>query len=289
MDQFDPETGECDEPAPQTTAQAALAAAHDERRARAEEAKGVGLTGIYQRLAAAYKELPAVIKHNRLAKDKSGQRGDYTSYDAIVAIVRPILLRHGIIFKHRTRNAFQMGDGQSKTIWLPVITDLVDIESGQVIDCEIPIPVSRADPHALGAAFSYGKRYSLLGAIGGATGDAQEDDDAQSAMPRSIEDEGPADVLIRAMRATKSIDEYTKWRADNDKALARLSEDDFERVKVQALAHRSALIEGEADPPSENVEPQRGGRGKQKNNVDVVSAPRRTRERIAPTNEAGTA
>lgn len=236
---FDPSTGEIDDTP--STAVRALAAASDERRERRAETLGVGQVAIYAKLAKAYEEIGAVIGHNKLEKDKPGQRGDYTSYDVIVAKVRPILLRHGIIFKHRAGHVFQLGEGSQKTAWLPVATDLVDVDTGSVLSCEIPVPIPQQNPHALGAAFSYGKRYALLGVLGIATGDATEDDDAQSAMPRTMEVESELDAIKREISENETEAEAIKWKAAVHKRLHDLSPEDFESAKGAFQAHVKAL------------------------------------------------
>lgn len=276
MDGFDPVTGEITEPRP-ALSELAMQAGRDERRERRAETLGVGQVAIYRALAKAYAEIGAVIGHNKLADKKSGQRGDYTSYDAIVAKVRPILLRNGIIFKHRAGHVFQLGEGSAKTAWLPVATDLVDIESGSVLTCEIPVPVPQQNPHALGAAFSYGKRYSLLGVLGIATGDATEDDDAQSAMPRTMEVESEVESLKRELLENATEAEAVKWKAAVHKRLQDLEADDFEAVKVAFQDHvksiRAKIASGEVPAPKPS-KPTRGG----------------SKERIAAThNDGGTA
>jgi hypothetical protein len=240
---MDPDTGELPfVPNGGRVAAHAASVALTDRSMRRAELRGDGKTSIYRKLAAAYAKIPAVIKNN-----KPGARGVYTSYDYIVAIVRPILLEQGVIFKHRAGHVFQLGDGQAKTCWLPVATDFIDIESGEVVECEIPIPVPRQDPQALGGAFPYGKRYSLLGGLGSATGDVTEDDDAESAMPRKIADEGEAAEIVRDIAATTTEAEASKLKAAYDKRIQKLSAEEFEQVKVAYQAHVKKLREAPAE------------------------------------------
>jgi hypothetical protein len=247
-DSFDPATGEIEERRP-TAAEHALKVAVETRRELRSEKRGDGLTNIYAKLKAAYEELKPVIGNNRLAKDKAGQRGDYTSYDRIVEVLQPVLLAHGIIFRHSAGHILQMGEAASKTYWLPVSTYLIDVESGQVVECAIPIPIVRPDPHSVGAAVSYGKRYGLLMSVGFATGDASEDDDAQSAMPRNVSDEGEDADIIRDIHATKTEVEANKLKDTYHKRLQALEPEAYENVKRAFQTHVKKLREAPAAEP----------------------------------------
>lgn len=283
MDGFDPVTGEL--PPEETIVQHALRAARAERQDRRDAAKGVGLVSIYGKLARAYAQIPAVLRQDGEAKalvdTKSGGKAEvknqYTKYPTVVKIIRPLLLAEGIIIRHRTDRIFQMGDGQHKTTWLPVITDLIDTESGEVVSCELPMPIVRNDPRAVGSALSFGKRYTLLGAVAVATGDVDEDDDAVSAMPRELHTEGDVDALIRECRENETEAEANNWRKAVRKRLDDLEPEDFEAVKQAFQAHvkglRNAAENAAAAPLAPKPEPK----------AKATTA----RNRIAPTHNDG--
>lgn len=116
---------------------------------------------------------PAFIKAQRemgkLAKDAENPyfKSKYASLAAVLDTVKPIFLENGI--------AIIQGSGVNGT-GINIITRLVH-ESGQWIETDFPIPLSRQDAQAAGSASSYGRRYSLKGLASL----AEEDDDGGSA------------------------------------------------------------------------------------------------------------
>jgi hypothetical protein len=247
-DMFDAATGEINGGSRSVAAHAQSVALNERAMRRAEE-RGDGLTSIYKKLAAAYRLIRPVLAQdseaNALVETKTGAKvnvkNKFTSYPAVVRIVRPVLLAHDIIIRHSVGHVFQMGDGQGKTSWLPVITDLIDIDTGEMITCEIPMPISRADPRAVGSAISFGKRYGILGGLGLATGDVDEDDDAAEAMPRVLKADSEVEELSRECRETETEPDANNWRKAMDKRLQNLSPEDFETVRVVFTDHVKAL------------------------------------------------
>lgn len=227
-----------------TIAERAIAAGREERREKRSEALGLGKACLYLKLAASYRNIAPV-----LAKETPGQRGKYTSLDAVLHAVRAPLLASGILIRQGADRVFSMGDGPAKSFWTIVYTDLIDAETGEVQRTELPMPISRPDPQAVGAVMTYGRRYTLLAALGIASGDPAEDDDAQSAMPREIGDEDDADEIIRDIEATKSEADAKKLKAAYQKRIDNLNEDGFERVKTSFQRHVKALREASKPEP----------------------------------------
>jgi hypothetical protein len=123
---------------------------------------------INKALIAAQKEM------GKLSKDAENPffKSKYASLENVLDLVKPVYLNHGI--------AIMQGSGSDGPNEINVITRLVH-ESGQWVETDFPIPLSKQDPQAAGSASSYGRRYALK-AIASL---AEEDDDAQSS---SIED-----------------------------------------------------------------------------------------------------
>jgi hypothetical protein len=125
---------------------------------------------IYKALIAAQKEM------GKLSKDAENPffKSKYASLENVLDLVKPVYLNHGI--------AIMQGGGfrLDRPEFLNVMTRLIH-ESGQWIETDFPIPLSKQDPQAAGSASSYGRRYGLK-AIASL---AEADDDAQSS---SIED-----------------------------------------------------------------------------------------------------
>lgn len=119
-------------------------------------------------LVAAQFDLSAPAK-NRTVKVKSEKGSysfDYATLDGIVEhTLRPVLPKHGLWF------AQLYADGQ-------MVTRIIH-ESGETMDCGVPMPNLSPKPQEAGSLISYFKRYSLCQAFGLV---AEEDDDGNIAQ-----------------------------------------------------------------------------------------------------------
>lgn len=251
MDSFDRETGEIELPT-LNTSERAVSVASQERKVRREEAMGRGLVGIYGKLLKAHAKIAPVI-----GKETKGPRGNYTSLENVIRTVRKHLLDEGIIIRQGADRVFSMGDGTQKTFWVPIFTDLIDAATGEVVRTEVPMPIARPDPQAVGGVLSYGRRYTLLAALGIATGDAQEDDDAETAMPRDITEGDDAGELIREITATKTEAEAHKLKGTYHKRLQELAPEAYDRVKKAFQDHVKALRTAPAAEPAPPKKPKK--------------------------------
>lgn len=235
--EYDPRTGEL--PDTPTISRVALEAGRVERADRAERkhARVVGDGGINVKIDAALATMQPVLKNNKLEKNKPGQRGDYTSLDRIIAILVPRLRKQGVVVRFNAGSVFIM----DKTYWLPVTCYLIDRETGESVECTLPMPVSQVNPHGLVSAFTYGRRMTILGVTGLATGDDGEDDNAEAAMPREMEVDSEVDELTRELRETKTEAEANKWKGAMHKRLADLELADHTKVKTAFQMHVKTL------------------------------------------------
>ena len=134
------------------------------------------LAPLFEALAAARAEFP-VVKLNRTAKITPGADAKnkrtfefkYADLASIVSAVTPVLTKHGLTVTHQT-------DGAA------LLTTLAH-QSGGYIQGSAPMPPWGADPKKWGAAFTYIRRYSLLGIIGLV---ADEDHDAEVLEPDQV-------------------------------------------------------------------------------------------------------
>ena len=239
MSDYDAETGEI----LSTSAAAARVQGDSWARKRADD-RGVGLSGLYSKILRAQNSLKTLIEAT-----KPGARGiKYAPYEHCLAVIRPPFLQQGVLIRHGCERMEMYAEATSvKSLWLPVYTDLVDADSGTLHRTTIPMPVSQANAQAIGAAFSYGKRYTLLGAAGLATG--EEDDDAESAMPRLMPNQVTETELTRRLKkemdAAKTLDDLDEWAAkpENKKRLAAMSDDERAIVTPHWLSRRKTLSE----------------------------------------------
>lgn len=122
-------------------------------------------TELIKALVGVQLEMPPIPK-NKEMQAKGGRRYRYADLADVLAVVRPVLAKHGIALLQ----PLVMGvDGMFLS------TRLIHV-SGQGMECQYPINKA-ADPHQFGAALTYARRYSITSLLGVA---ADDDDDAAS-------------------------------------------------------------------------------------------------------------
>lgn len=198
----------------------------------------------------AMQKIPVWIK----AEAKGHREIRYATLKDILATVRPVLLEQGIRIRQGADRSWPADDGSMKGRLVPVYTDLIHVPTGEMERTIIEIPLLKMDPQAMGSAITYGKRYSLLAALGLATDEA--DDDGESAKVREIDEKtadskallelkSEMDAIANKDKATaeKKLEELTKWGMDGKSRsrLNRLSEAEQERAKAHYARLRESL------------------------------------------------
>lgn len=143
----------------------------------------------------------------------------FASLGGVVAAVRPILNKHGLIYSQLTTNI----DGAPA-----LMTTLIHAESGDAIQGTTPLILSREDMQGYGSALTYARRYALL-AILGLVGDADDDANAASSSAGASEPSGagpqaaetPADVLVsfgkhKGKKVSEVPSSYWEWWLGQD-------------------------------------------------------------------------
>ena len=223
--QMDPDTGEM---FPETISEQAIAAGNRSRAIDQMVALGTGKAHLYAAMMAAVRAMPVWI-----TTDKQGAHNvKYATLKTILEEVRPILLTHGIRIRQGSDRSWPLDEGGgNKGRLVPVYTDLIHAESGEVDRTTIEIPLTRMDAQAMGSAITYGRRYSLLAALGLAVDEA--DDDGQSALPAKITDVAPDSPDLAALKkeidAFKSGSDLAEWAREpkQEKRFSRMSEADL--------------------------------------------------------------
>ena len=117
-----------------------------------------------------------------VAHDRSNEhfKAKYTTYDAIIGAIRPLLAAEGLAFAQLPVNTY---DDEGKADTRAVLTQTLYHKSGETIDMgTIAVPVKKTgDPQAFGSAMTYAKRYGICAAFGIPTGD--DDDGNRAAAP----------------------------------------------------------------------------------------------------------
>jgi hypothetical protein len=201
-------------------------------------------------LAQAVAELPVWI-----TTDKQGQVGTqktkYATLKAILTVVRPVLLKHGIRIRQGSNPSWTLDGGGIKGRLVPVYTDLIHSATGQVDRTIIEIPVTKLDAMAMGSAMSYGRRYSLLASLGITTDEA--DDDGSATRSRKMDDEHEESqelwVLREELTAIETVEKLKAWadKMDASRKADGLPDGEAVLLKQAFDARRKELLAAKAE------------------------------------------
>ena len=247
---YDHETGEIHVP---VSARATNGAAH--ARVEIERMRnGHGESALHGAIFLAMQDLPCWVK-----AEHSGGKGKYATLKDILAVVRPALAAHGVRIRQGADKSWPADDGGGmKGRLVPVYTDLIHVFSGGMERTTIEIPLLKLDPQAMGSAITYGKRYSLLAALGLATDEA--DDDGEAAKVREITEKSSDSPDLAALKAEmkaladkekvtddRKLEELGKWGMDpkTRTRLNKLSPDEQERARAFYSSIREKLATAE--------------------------------------------
>jgi hypothetical protein len=120
--------------------------------------------------------LPALLRVQQdaptLPRDATNPhyRSRYTSLDAIVEHIAPVLARHGLVWMTLP---CRDSDGSPALRYR-----LAHAESGEAIEGVMPLLLTKSDPQGMGSAITYARRYSLCAVLNLV---ADEDDDGNTA------------------------------------------------------------------------------------------------------------
>ena len=124
----------------------------------------------HKNLAAALAAAQSEMGHAALDSENPYFKSKYSSLTAVIDAVKP-LAKHGIAYIQHSRPV-DKGVG----------VETVFYGYGEAIGCGVvAVPVAKPDAHAIGAAITYAKRYSLAMSCGIS---ADEDDDGNAVSPK---------------------------------------------------------------------------------------------------------
>ncbi len=249
-EQVDTETGELfHATVPSNGARAATAAAQAKVQLERDRV-GYRANGLHDAIERAMRDVPSWIK----ATQSSGRgNAKYATLKDILEVVRPRLMQYGV----RIRQGAEMSrtadeGGGSKGRLIPVYTDLVDTRTGEYERTIIEIPLIRLDPQAMGSAITYGKRYSILAALGLSTDEA--DDDGERAKTPDLKDKHEESEALTALKAeiaaVKDATKLYEWGDDpkQKKRLAALSEGELVLARQAYKARVQSLLSADEAP-----------------------------------------
>lgn len=252
--QFDADTGEL---FPQPISDRAIAASKAKMEAEEDELLAPPRLRLLSAMMAAVESLPAWI-----TTDKKGAHNiKYATLKQILEKVRDPLHTNGLRLRQGVERSYELTDGPgSKGRLVIIFTDIIHAESGAVERTIVEVPVMKMDAQAMGSAITYGRRYSLLAALGLATDEA--DDDGESARSKSLADKNEKSIellsLLKEIAAFTSATDLAEWGHDKKQTVRLNKLSDTER----AVAHEAYSAKAQAliDAPDLPSEPKKGGK-----------------------------
>lgn len=205
-------------------------------------------------------DLPVWIKKDATATVSNTRKQKYATMKAIMEVVRPIALRHGIRIRQNCEHAWQLDTTAARGRMIPVYTELILSSTGERERTTVEIPLGNLDAQGMGAAITYGRRYCLLMAFSLTTDDQIDDDDGEATKQRpNILREHVDSVALMGFRdEIDSFDDIMKlieWgrKVADGKRTDVL--DDIEAALLRAY-FKSALIRLR-DTPAEETPPKK--------------------------------
>lgn len=216
-------------------------------------------------LAAIHKivtELPVWITQDAEAKVSDNRRQKYATLKAVMMVVRPIALRHGVRIKQNCEHAWEYSSGSAKGRMVPIYTDLILSATGEAERTKVEIPLARMDAQGMGSAISYGRRYCLLLALGLTTDDAAEDDgEATKARPNIMRERVDSNALLSFREEVDSFDDFKKLKEWGEKLAQGHRLEVLDDVEAELLRNYFAgvlrkLAASEKEKPVKTTKPK---------------------------------
>lgn len=200
---------------------------------------------VHQRLAAAMGDVDYIQKEK-----KQGMNYTIVSHDAVTAKVRPVLLRHGIVYYPVRCEHIHNGNRAECSLTVRFVnidepTDFFDVPTfGYGIDPQDKGP---------GKAMSYAVKYALLKALGLETGDDPDNEsldysprDSHTEKAATVKQVGDAKLLAslkKSMLENRNIEDLKSWWTDAEckSARSKLSDDQYEALKADFTKHGETL------------------------------------------------
>lgn len=177
----------------------------------------------------AQSEIESVIEADA---ENSHLKNKYATLAGLLARVRPILTKHRLTIKQIPGRIHRLGTDSNRQMFLPVVTSLTHVDTGQGEAFVFEMPVNKVDPQALGSLYTYARRYALSGVFG----IASVDDDATAAsIKNKIDREQGADIietLIIDIKATKTIADLQKWMTTHREGIDAFTDDKVDRLRA---------------------------------------------------------
>ena len=191
---------------------------------------------IYQRLHAVMQEVDYIQKEKR-----QGMRYSIVSHDAVTAKVRPLMVKHGVVY---FPTGFRMEQVGNRTqLACEVVFQNIDDRTDFMAVSTAGYGIDDQD-QGPGKAISYAGKYALLTALGLETGDdpdIEQDVQHKPSMPAANGTPGASkaasrDVysgLVKAIRNAASVTTLKAWYQANVTTIDALPPDFVDELRVE--------------------------------------------------------
>jgi len=215
--------------------------------------------GLLSAVLAVQAEAPMLLKEKTatVKSDKGSYKYKYTSLDAIVEQIGPILNKHGLVWLTLpTRDDF----GEPALNYR-----LCYAATGEVIEGTMPLMLTKADPQGLGSALTYCRRYSLCAVLNLVADDDDDGHAARSSHPgeptpaqmqalgKAVKTNRPGVAILRAMLDGVGATNVSDVQIEDGSWATQVS-----RTQVSGLLDMfksGSLPTGESDVPCDPTEP----------------------------------
>jgi hypothetical protein len=184
-------------------------------------------------LVQAQAQMGAAFKDNTNPHYKSG----FASLASVILTVKEPLHNNGLSFVQPTIRT----DG-----FVGCETRIMHT-SGQWMEGELTLPLTKQDPQAAGSAITYARRYSLMSMLGLPT----TDDDAESAIEEDEEDEVEPSVYIDDMQLKIVTDLLEETHADIERFCANFQITSVNKMPKEKLDRAIAALNRKKESVSE--------------------------------------
>jgi hypothetical protein len=184
-------------------------------------------------LVQAQAQMGAAFKDNTNPHYKSG----FASLASVILTVKEPLHNNGLSFVQPTIRT----DG-----FVGCETRIMHT-SGQWMEGELTLPLTKQDPQAAGSAITYARRYSLMSMLGLPT----TDDDAESAIEEDEEDEVDPSVYIDDMQLKIVTDLLEETHADIERFCANFQITSVNKMPKEKLDRAIAALNRKKESVSE--------------------------------------
>lgn len=144
-----------------------------------------------QKLRARIGKATLALKNPKKDSTNPFLKNKYASLGSVIDTIKEELGKLGLGF---TQDCIEVNGV------LDVSTDVIDLETGEGETYHMSVHLKELSPQGSAGAFTYGRRYALLGLFGL----APEDDDANEASGKTIEQDKALEAATKAAKAVQA-------------------------------------------------------------------------------------